>query len=431
MLLTPLLLFYHQKKEMRAITQYVWENRLFPKTIYTTDRSPAHIIYAGEQDMKSESCYRNAKVKFGNELYIGEIIVHNICKGKQCGYSMQITFVPYLKKEDEHYRFLISIPEEIVEGCRSIMKGIREEKCTASIHKIDSINQRSFMSRLLVERIEDKAGYIKHIFEKCDKRWDETLFKLLIRNFGFGIQGEAFETWGATLNFNALGKHRDNIGQIEAIFFGQAGLLEPESIPAYYRQFAIEERYYNDLIREYKFLSSKFNLHQTDWNIWKCGNSTPHIRIARIASLYHDGKLSMSAIATCNTTNEIRSLLQTQAQGYWRTHMHFGGTETIGTPPLRNSQLDLLIINTIIPIMYTYGKHRCDKELCSKAEDFMYTLNSEENSIIRRWTQKGFNVKCAADSQAIIQLQKNYCDKHKCRECHLAYEYIKNRMIEK
>lgn len=278
---------------------------------------------------------------------------------------------------------------------------------------------RNILSQLLAQRIEEKCERFTLLYNSCGKRWNDALFKQLARSFGFGIQSDTFEEWASLLNMQALGKHSDNIEQIEAIFLGQAGLLNKDSIPQYYQSDAIANEYYNTLLREYKFLKSKFTLQEMDYSRWK-GNATPHIRIARMAMLWKRGSVSIDRIADCNTITELRRIFQTQPSYYWQHHTQFGGTPTIGTGDIKNRQLDILIINTVIPMLYCYGKHRLDTELCNKAADYLHEMNCEDNGIIRRWAERDICARNAAESQALIQLSKCYCTKHKCSECPFA-----------
>ena len=291
--------------------------------------------------------------------------------------------------------------------------------CTEKIAQCSSNKINNCLMQLLAERIEEKSERFTQLYNNCGKRWNDALFKLLARSFGFGIQSNAFEEWASLLNMQALAKHGDNIEQIEAIFFGQAGLLNNESIPQYYQTDAHASDYYNTLLHEYKFLKSKFELQEMDYKKWN-GSASPHIRIARMATLLQRGSVSINQIAELNTITELRNLFQVQPSYYWQHHTQFGSTTTIGTGDIKNRQLDVLIINTVIPMLYCYGKHRCDADLCNKAEDYLREINCEQNNIIRRWAERGLCATSAAESQALIQLNNAYCTKHRCHECPLA-----------
>ncbi len=408
----------------KDILHYIWKYRMVaPDKLQTLSGRSIEIISIGEEEKDSHT-FRNAHIKIDGEERIGDIRMEPAI----CDDSAALNIVSYddITPTDPDTTLQIKRSRLFDEEYLAITCG--KQPCEETINTTDTLHINSYLSRLLVERIEDKARRITATHNLSDKRWEETLFRTLARNFGFGIQGDAFEKWANILELTALGKHRDNLLQIEAVFFGQAGLLESDSIPEYYRTEAERTPYYNELKKEYKFLSTKFNLQQADHAIWRSGGTgTPHARIARLAAMYHKSNVSISSIAECDTLDELKRVLQTPLQGYWNNHTIFGGTTTTGKPEsISTKHLHLLIINTIVPILYSYGKHRKDTALCNKAEDHLHLLPPEDNSIIRSWAKMGVNANCAADSQALIQLKKEYCNKKKCLDCQFAYRHLKS-----
>lgn len=404
---------------MKDFAVFLWKNRLLPQRGLTdADGKSIEIHSPGIEEMFG--LFTNAKLKIDCEPWCGSI---GINASKESDSNVTVTATS--SDREIQLSIPIEITEESLNEYKLLAQGDFRPPCEEIAAKASSITLHDYLTRLLIERIEEKADRISRINEACDKRWDHTLFKLLARSYGFGIQGKAFEEWAMLLDIQALAKHRNNIEQIEAIMYGQAGLLEEESIPAYYRNDAMGSDYYCSLVREYKFLKSKFNLRQMEHTAWGYGNSTPHIRIARLAMLFHNEKIGITAIAACNSIEELRSILQSQPSNYWQHHTQFGSTTTSGTGDLSNKQLDVLIINTVVPILYSYGKHRQEIDLCNKAEDYLYSLGAESNSIVRRWTQQGVSINCATDSQALIQLNNSYCKAGRCSECRFAHTYFK------
>lgn len=404
---------------MKDFAVFLWKNRLLPqKGLTDANGKSAEIHSPGAEDIPG--LFSGAKLKIDGEPWCGSI---EISISKESDSRAIITAT----SSDKNIQLAIPTDRanELFNEYRLMAKGAFRPPCEEIAARASSISLHDYLTRLLVERIEEKADRISRINEACDKRWDHTLFKLLARSYGFGIQGKAFEEWAMLLDIQALAKHRNSIEQIEAIMYGQAGLLEEDSIPAYYRNDAMVSDYYCTLVREYKFLKSKFNLQQMEHTAWGYGNSAPHIRIARLAMLFHNEKIGITAIAACNSIGELRGILQSQPGSYWQHHTQFGSTTTNGTGDLSNKQLDVLIINTVVPILYSYGKHRQESVLCNKAEDYLYELGAESNSIVRRWTQQGVSINCAADSQALIQLNNSYCKAGRCRECRFAHAYFK------
>lgn len=423
---------------MQEFIDYVWGNGLLPRRgLKTTNGETLEVISTGKEG--TQGLFTDAKLKIGNEVWSGNIVIHSKSsdwerdiKEKKSHHGNAILHVT-MNDDIETIRaggeavhqLRIQCPDSLVSFFNDMQEGRAKPPCHLVAASCDTLNLHGFLSRLLVERIEDKAARIYKLYHECDKHWNDTLFKLLARSFGFGIQSKAFEEWASILDTRAAGKHRGNIEQVEAIFFGQAGLLNKESIPPYYTDEAVASDYYNTLVREYKFLKNKFSLKESNHEIWKYGNGTPHIRIARLAALFNREKPDMMHIAACNTVTELRHALQIQPSHYWQHHTRFGGTTTIGTGDISNRQLDILIINTIVPMLYCYGKHRRNADLCNKAEDYLHEIDSEENGVVHRWRQAGIEINCAADSQAILQLNNTYCTKKNCCCCRFAHIYFK------
>lgn len=427
---------------MKNVIYYIWKNRLFPYSgLRTTSGENLCIIDNGRSNNKS-NIFNNAKIKIGDKTWAGNVVLHDkssdweddIHKYSSCidnvilHVTMENDCTTLRKHGEEVHQLCIGYPENLKSDiCQNTEENKRHSlPCARAVSQIEIVKLHSILSRLLVERIEEKARHIEATYAKCGKRWEETLFRTLIKSFGFGIHTQLFEELADTLDFHALGKHHDNSMQVEAIFFGQAGLLNELSIPYFYRDFATESCYFRELKREYQFLEKKFNLKSMDYKTWEKSSSSPHLRIARLAAIYHSYRFNMSNIAECNTIEELREIIETPLRGYWYNHTCFGGTEHIGNSKMKERQIDVIIINAIAPVLYVYGKHRKEYALCGKAEEYLHNLKSEENSIVRRWKEQGVRADCAADSQALIHLDKSYCSNKKCLECQFAYIYIKS-----
>jgi hypothetical protein len=277
------------------------------------------------------------------------------------------------------------------------------------------------MSALQTERFEQKTAQLSERLNFCNHHWEDAFFMTLARNFGFGLNGDAFETWAKHIPLRAVDKHRDNLFQIEAIFFGQAGILQDKD----------GDDYYMKLKREYEYLAHKFSLTPMDVTRWRFlrlrPNNFPHIRIAQLACLYHRSYGLFSQLMEKKTLKEIRDILRGGTSEYWVSHYTFGGTSPSRPKTLSNASLDLLVINTVVTFLYAYGIHKGKEELCVRATDFLEELKPENNYIIRMWSQCGLKVAHAGDSQALIQLKKEYCDKKKCLYCRIGYEYLKRK----
>ena len=301
--------------------------------------------------------------------------------------------------------------------------------CYRIIPDLTRLTVHSWMAALQTERLEQKTEAIQRRVDQCDGSWEDAYFVTLARNYGFGINGEAFEQWALNVPLRAVGKHRDDLFQIEAIFMGQAGLLQLESIPERYQADALNEGYFAKLRNEYLYLAHKFTLTPMSYEPWQFlrlrPQNFPHIRIAQLANLYYERKAGLSVLLECETLEQLRQLLQTHVTPYWETHFLFGAESPQSSKKTSISSANLLIINTAIPMLFAVGRHRQNEKYCDRAFDFLEQLKAEDNHIIRMWKACGLEVNTAGDSQALIQLKKQYCDKRDCLRCRIGYEYLR------
>lgn len=417
---------------MAGIINYIWEHKLIQRPT-TTEGKSVHIISCGNSG-KDNGLYTDARIRIGEETLTGCVRLHDNGYEEYMEHDNVILNVATISN-DKNSLFngcrtpllKIEIPEEMKKEFNCATQQTGNMQCMESINGISTLEQHAYMSRLLVERMEEKGIGIKKTLHECGERWNDTLFRTIVRSLGFGIQSNAFTLLANIIDIRALEKHRDNLLQLEAILLGQAGLLESDSIPYYYRATADKERYYSEITREFRFLRNKFNLQILDHSIWN-GNYTPHVRIARVAQLFHLERLDISRMMQCESNAEYYSLLDCTLGGYWSNHICIGGAETSGNGGMSRRHLDIIIINAIIPIIYMWGKLHGEERECNKAEELLHRTNSEENRIVRQWKDHGAKIECAADSQAILQLDKRYCRMHRCSECRFAYYHIRERL---
>ena len=210
---------------------------------------------------------------------------------------------------------------------------------------------------------------------------------------------------------------------------GQAGLLELDSIPQRYQAAALNEGYFTKLRNEYLYLQHKFQMSPINHELWHFlrlrPQNFPHIRISQLANLYYERRASLSALIECETAEELRQLLSTHVTPYWETHYVFGSESPKSSKRMSKASVDLLIINTAIPMLFAVGRHRQKEELCDRAFDMLEQMKAEKNHIITMWQECGLPVKTAGDSQALIQLKKEYCDRKDCLRCRFGYEYLR------
>jgi hypothetical protein len=326
-------------------------------------------------------------------------------------------------------QLVLEVPQTVRENYEELLRTDQYPPCYRIIPSLSRLMVHSWMAALQTERLEQKTIAIRRRADERQGSWEDAYFMTLARNYGFGINGDAFEEWARHIPLQAVGKHRDNLFQIEAIFMGQAGLLELQAIPERYQQQAANEGYFARLRNEYQYLAHKFSLEPMDYRLWRFlrlrPQNFPHIRISQLANLYYQRQAGLSQLIECSDMASLAERLRTQVTPYWETHYTFGSESIRNAKHLSPFSINLLIINTCVPMLFAYGRHTMREELCDRAFDFLEQLKAEKNHIITMWKQCGLDVRSAGDSQALIQLKREYCDRRECLRCRIGYEYLK------
>ena len=421
---------------MEQLLHYVWKHKIFPlKELKTTTGQQVEVIDTGLANTDAGPDFFNAKLKLDGVLWIGNIEIHERSSDwfkhghhADAGYNSVILHIAseidmeISRSNGERIpQIQLICPEAVRTNYKELLETDSYPPCYRIIPSLPPFTAHSWMTALQMERFEQKATLLNERLKRCQGNWEDAFFITLARNFGFGLNGDAFETWAHRLPFRAVDKHRNDLFQIEAIFFGQAGILEDSDGDGYYLR----------LKKEYTYLQHKFGLIPMDASLWRFLRlrpaNFPHIRIAQLACLYHRAYGLLSRIMETETLQGVRDILKGGTSEYWLTHYTFGGSSPSRPKTLSNTSLDLLIINTVVTFLYAYGLHKGNRVLCARAGSFLEELKAENNYITRMWEQYGMKASNAADSQALIQLKKEYCDKKKCLYCRIGYEYLKRK----
>lgn len=430
---------------MEQLLHYVWKHKLFPLTeLSTTQGRRVEVIDPGLHNSNAGPDFFNAKVKINGMLWVGNIEIHDkasdwVLHGhdKDERYDNVILHVcgcvdaEVMNSKGEYLtQMVLSVPDSVINNYKELLSVDQYPPCYQIIPSLARLTVHAWMSALQTERLLQKTEAIEERVKRCNGDWENAYFVTLARNFGFGINGDAFEEWALHIPLHAVDHHRDDLFQIEAIFMGQAGLLELDTIPERYQKDALNDGYFAKLRKEYQYLAHKFGLKPMDYKLWRFlrlrPQNFPHIRISQLAYLYHQRRASLSQLLETYSVKDAKEVLATAVTPYWETHYTFGSTSVRNDKNLSPFSLNLLCINTVVPILFAYGRHRGEEKYCDRAFDFLEQLKPENNHIIRLWQQCGLVVENAGDSQALIQLKKEYCDKKECLRCRFGYEYLKH-----
>lgn len=427
---------------MEQLLHYVWKNKIFPlPPLTTTDGQGIDVIDPGLHNTQQGPDFFNAKVKINGTLWVGNVEIHEKASDwyahrheTDAAYNNVILHV--VGEADRTVRtaagqdvpqLVLPVPETVQRNYAELLAEEAYPPCYRVIPQIDSLTAHSWLSALTVERLSAKTQRINGWMERTQGDWERVFFVTLARNFGFGTNAEAFEIWANSIPPHTIEKHRDDAFQVEAVFFGQAGLLSNDMVP--------EERrddYFLRLQREYAYLAHKFSLQPMDARQWKFlrmrPQNFPHARLAQLVTLYHRGNTRFSQLLEAKSREDFHKLFAATTTPYWETHYTFGTSSTPAHKSLRTASLDLLIINTAAPLLFAYGRSHFDESRCEQAFELLESIPPESNYITRSWAKAGISAANAADSQALIHLRNAYCNPKDCLRCRFGSAYLRKKV---
>jgi hypothetical protein len=312
------------------------------------------------------------------------------------------------------------IPAHVIGQYKDLMQSPTQLPCARQHNHVKEITKESWLSRLLAERWEQKLGDWNVLLENSAEDWRNLLYWRMAANFGFKTNATPFLMLARSLPINIPTKHKDNIMQIEALLFGQAGMLNEE----------FKEDYPRELQREYEYLKKKYKLQPMGGHLWKFLRmrpaNFPTIRIAQFAALIHKSLHMFSQIIETHSVKQIEPLLDVTASSYWDTHFQFDVPQKQATKKsLGRSSVLNIIINTIAPIQFLYAAKQDTYKLQEKALQLLEAVPAEKNNITRLWDEHGWHAANAAQSQALLQLYNGYCSGKRCLECSIGLNIIK------
>ena len=394
---------------MEKLLHYTWKHRLLPLgTLRTTDGQEVEVIDPGLYNRAdSGPDFFNAKVKIDGTLWVGSVEMHLKASDwyrhrhdedeQYDNVVLHVVEVADMDIQDRKGHTIptieVPIPRTLSDDYEQLLNSDKYPPCYHIIPSLAPLKTHSWMSALETERLEQKTKAMISRVEQKNGSWEDGYFVTLARNFGFSLNGDNFERWAMALPMGAAAHHRDDLFQLEALFIGQAGLLD-----------RVDERY----AKEYDYLSKKFRLDNTVHPVWRYlrtrPQNFPHVRIMQLARMYHEQRTSLSRLLDCENIKQLTDL--------------FGLSKNIN---------ELIIINTAVPTLFAYGRHHSREELCERAYTLLDALHPEGNHIVRMWQECGLEVKTAGDSQALIQLKKEYCDRKECLRCRFGFEYLSKK----
>jgi hypothetical protein len=420
------------------LLQFIWQFQYFNKTeLATTAGEIIQLIFPGQYNTNQGPDFTNAKIKIDNTTWAGTVELHNKTSDwkkhhheQDKNYENVILHVVWEDDETEQSSIIpilelkTRVSKILLQRYNELMNSSSFISCGKSIHSVPDITWKSWKERLLAERLLRKAKAVETYLEQNNYHWEETFWWLLSRNFGMKVNADAFEAMARSIPLTILAKHKNQVHQLEALLFGQAGLLEKN--PKSLRE---EEEYHCLLRKEYEFLKNKYKMKpaHTPFHFLRMrpGNF-PTIRLAQLAMLVHESAHLFSKIKDAVSLEKVKKWLNVTANDYWHYHYVFDEISAFKKKTIGTSMIDNIVINTMTPVLFAYGNYNDEQKYKDRALQWLEETEAESNSITKGFHQMNIETRTAYDSQALIELKNEYCDKKKCLDCAVGNAILKS-----
>jgi hypothetical protein len=425
-----------------SLLHYIWQFQYFDRIrLQTTTGEKISVFHPGFRNTHAGPDFLNARIKIGELEWIGNVEIHIHASGwndhqhhRDPAYDNVVLHVVW--KEDSFISNSDGSPmptleltgrveDSLILGYNKILLNPEPIPCAASLANVKSITTLSMLEKALMNRLENKADVVIQMLRGNNNDWEETCYQLLCRNFGFKVNADAFLVLSKAASYRLLLKHADKLIQIEAFLFGQAGFLDE----------SFSDDYYHVLKREYTLLNQKFHLNESKltkarWKFLRLRPANfPTIRIAQLATLIQQQSNLFSKFLEAPNYEAIVDILSTSQSEYWRHHYLFDNLIEEEINAIGKMSVDNIIVNTVVPLLVAYGRFMDMQDYINRAVDLLQYIDSEQNSIIRTWSQLGLKSKTAFDSQALIELHNNYCLRRKCLDCTIGSSLIRPQNV--
>ncbi|RXP63548.1 DUF2851 family protein [Lutibacter sp. HS1-25] len=417
------------------LLHFIWKLQLFSSNkLQCTKNKSIYIIAAGLHNLNSGPDFLNAKIEIDGQLWAGNVEIHiNSSDWYAHNHEMDENYdsvILHVVWEHDVAVFNKSnmalptlelkniISKKVLENYNDLFnKNKKWLFCESSISSIDNFKLSHWYERLYFERLEQKSERINQLLEITKNNWEAVLFILLAKNFGLKINGEAFNDIASSFDFSIVRKLANDPAQLEALLFGQASLLQEN----------VESEYFKKLKYNYEYLQVKFQLKpiakgQIQFFRLRPPNF-PTIRLSQLALLYHLQQNLFSKIIEVKAIDDFYSLFNVSTSTFWETHYTFGKESKKSIKKLSKSFVDLLLINTILPIKFMYLKKMGETDF-SDLLTVLEHIKPEKNTIISNFNELKIKSKSAFETQALLQLKNEYCNNQLCLECEIGKELL-------
>lgn len=415
---------------------YVWQFKHFDFIrLHTTQGEKLSIINSGQYLQKAGPDFFNAQIVIGTQKWAGNIEIHLKSSDwyvhhheTDPNYENVILHVVWehdtevFRKDNTELAVLELkkfVPDKMLANYQSLMASKTWIFCENGISAVDKFVLKNWLERLFFERLEKKCLPIHKIFSETIKDWEAVLFCLLAKNFGLNTNGEIFFKIASSIPFQKIRKESFDVENLEALFYGRAGLFLKEC----------EDHYFKNLKERWEYLLQKHDLKKVYVEPMQFfrhrPDNFPTIRLSQLANLYHFRRNLFSDVIEAETLYEFYQIFDIAASGYWDDHYQFDKRSPKRKKKLTPSFIDLLLINTVVPLKFAYASSK-GNDISEQLIRLLADIPAEKNNIIDKFHGFGITAQNAYETQSLLQLKNEYCNSKRCLECAVGLELMKS-----
>lgn len=422
------------------LLHFIWKyKKLQLENLAGSKNENIQILEVGSHNLLAGPDFFNAKIVIDEQLWAGTVEMH-VKSSDWYAHNHEI---------DPNYRNVILhvvwehdcdvfrsdntvIPTLVLKDCISLdilreyqklfsRKNNSFINCGSEIGRISDFVLQHWLEVLFFERLERKTNLVFQLLTNFNNDWERVFFVLLSKNFGLKINSGPFFEIASRMPYPVVRKIQANTLQLESLFFGFAGFLDRD---------IIGDPYYDSLKREYAFLLSKFKSLDPPSQrpaFFKLRPSNfPTIRLSQLANLYALHPNLFSRVVSAKSVGEIYSVFKVSASTYWDNHYNFGKISKGKSKKLNKKFVDLLIVNTVLPVKLGYAKHM-GREVPEEIVPIISSIGAEVNTVISKFKSLNLQFPSAKESQASLQLYNEYCVKNKCLQCAVGHQLLNRK----
>lgn len=405
------------------------------RDLRTTEGEEVEISDFGEYNTHAGPDFFNARIRIGENTWAGNVEMHirasewaTHAHAADPAYHNVILHVvweedrPALRHDGARIPCITlkeRTPQAVLDAYLTLEHESDAIPCRRFFGKTPEILRLNWYDRLIVERLEERAEAAARALEQAQGSWEEAFYNRIAYTFGLKVNAEPFEMLARSLPLRVLAKHKNDLTQLEALLFGQAGMLNQ----------LFSDEYPQILQREYEHLRHKYGLTPLPDGAWKFLRlrpaNFPSVRIAQFAALIHRSAHLLSKTLEAADVRELTHLYTAEPSPYWRNRYQLDKVSGVRDKRIGKDFLGRLWINAVIPFVFYYGSQMHRKDLQEKALLWLEALPPEGNAILDRWAELGAPARNAWQSQALLHLQSRYCLPRRCLSCAIGNAILK------